>query len=150
PDTRWFATAGADGIVFLCDANTGVVQRSLAGHSGAVHSLTFSPNARRLISGAEDATARIWDVEAGREVTRLTGHVDAVNAVGFAPSGRRLVTLGANGLTVVWDAESGEALHSHRLPGCGCCAAVAPDATRVAVGTGTSRVFWVDFPSRAR
>ena len=43
--------------------------RTLAGHSGMVTSVAISADGKRVISGSDDNTVKIWDVETGTEVS---------------------------------------------------------------------------------
>ena len=45
----------------------------LRGHSGAVHSVAFSPDGTRVVSGSEDETAKIWDAATGALVSSCEG-----------------------------------------------------------------------------
>jgi WD40 repeat protein len=88
PDNKYIASAGEDMQILIWDALIGDVSARLAGHSSAVHSVSFSadfasmPGAevaptglstadnaaiacRRLVSAAFDGTIRIWDVLMG-------------------------------------------------------------------------------------
>ena len=42
---------------------------TLAGHSGIVFAVAFSPDGTRIVSGSGDNLAKIWDVAAGVEVS---------------------------------------------------------------------------------
>jgi len=42
-------------------------------HSGAVLSVAFSPDGKRIVSGSEDKRVKIWDVEDGPEVRSFVG-----------------------------------------------------------------------------
>jgi len=44
------------------DADSGQMLRSLNGHSGAVRSLAFSPDGKRLAAGSDDNTVDVWAV----------------------------------------------------------------------------------------
>ena len=46
----------------------------LEGHSSSVWSVAWSADGRRVVSGSDDKTIRIWDVETGLEEKRLKGH----------------------------------------------------------------------------
>ena len=74
-----------------------------------VRSVAFSPDGRRIVSGSDDKTIRVWDAETGEEMVEpLKGHSDWVRSVAFSPDGRRIVS-GSDDKTIrVWDAETGE------------------------------------------
>ena len=53
------------------DVNTGQELRTLAGHSGGVGSVAFSPNGQVLASGSYEI--KLWDVTSGRELESCQG-----------------------------------------------------------------------------
>ena len=52
-----------------------------AGHTGDVMSLSLSPDYRTFVSGACDASAKLWDVREGLCKQTFTGHESDINAV---------------------------------------------------------------------
>ncbi|AGL17357.1 SARP family transcriptional regulator [Actinoplanes sp. N902-109] len=61
PAGRLLATwAGAE--IDLWEAATGQRVARLRGHAGRVNDVAFSADGRRLVSGSDDGTARVWDV----------------------------------------------------------------------------------------
>lgn len=63
PNGRILAAGAEDGRVLLFDVNTGKMRRSLTGHRGPVHHLSFSDDGRLLASESSDGTGIIWDLQ---------------------------------------------------------------------------------------
>ena len=73
----------------------------LDGHGHLVYSVCFSPDGRRLASGSNDETVRLWDVETGACVRTLEGH-GFVFSVCFSPDGRMGASGSADGTVRLW------------------------------------------------
>ena len=109
----------------------------IRGHEDWVRSVVFDPNGRRLASGSDDGTVRIWDAGNGAELNCLRGHESGVFSVAIDPTGRRLASGSIDGTVRIWDATSGveiACLRGHK----GGIISVAFDLTgrRVAVACG--------------
>jgi len=48
-----------------------------------VSSLSLGPNQNIFVSGACDATAKLWDIRTGRATQTFTGHESDINAVQY-------------------------------------------------------------------
>jgi two-component system phosphate regulon sensor histidine kinase PhoR len=57
------------------------------GHQSAVRSVGFSPDGKKIVSGGNDRTVRVWEVESGKELLVLKGHPTDVYSVAFSPDG---------------------------------------------------------------
>ncbi|KAJ1214145.1 hypothetical protein NDU88_001771 [Pleurodeles waltl] len=72
PDGNRFATASADGQIFLYDGKTGEKIAALGGtkaHDGGVYAVSWSADGTQLLSSSGDKTAKIWDVGANSLVS---------------------------------------------------------------------------------
>ncbi|KAJ0023594.1 hypothetical protein NQD34_003493 [Periophthalmus magnuspinnatus] len=75
PDGAHFATAGADGQIFLYDGQKGELVRSLGGdkaHNGGIYAISWSPDSSQLISASGDRTVKLWDVDSGSALTTFS------------------------------------------------------------------------------
>jgi WD40 repeat protein len=149
-DGQLLATAGVGRAIHLFDLATGRELRRLAGHGDAVLSLVFVPQSHRLFSASHDGTLRHWDADTGELLRCLDGHDGPIGQLSLDGSGTRLASAGPRGDVLVWDAAGGQVLFSHRFPVPICSAVLAPDGSRLAVGTVSGRCYLLDLPPHIR
>jgi len=70
----------------------------------AVFSVAWSPNGKRIASGWQDKTARVWDATTGHNVLPYNGHSGFVKSVAWSPDSAYIAS-GSEDMTVrVWNA----------------------------------------------
>jgi hypothetical protein len=102
-------------MVRLWDTSTGRELMLLEGHREGVLAVSFSPDDRRLATGANDDEVRVWDLATGK--SQLLGtHDGDVFGIGFDPSGTRLASASGDRTARVWELASGRhlELRGHR------------------------------------
>ena len=72
----------------------------------------WSPDGRRILTGSDDKSAKVWDAETGKELFPLKGHSREVTSVAWSPDGRHLLTGSKDHTARVWDADNGRELFS--------------------------------------
>ena len=80
---------------------------TLKGHTQGVTSVAFSPDGKRIISGSNDTTVKIWDNVSGQGALTLERANGSGSSVSFSPDGKRIVSGGTDKSLKVWDTESG-------------------------------------------
>ena len=130
----------------MWDAQTGREVVTYKGNVGAINSVAFSPDGKRLAIAAgtswRDGEIKVWDAETGQELHTLPA---GGSSVAFSPDGRRIAGAGKRPIDVpgpsgsgevkVWDAETGRELltlqgHTSVVSN----VAFSPDGQRLASG----------------
>jgi WD40 repeat protein/serine/threonine protein kinase len=124
PDGERLAAGGmrptdlaSPGKVLVWDTETYTLLQDLKGHTGAVRSVAFSVDGKRLVGGIErhgptgipvGGEAHVWDLGTGQTFRSLTGHRKLVWGVAFSTDGKRLASGSWDQTVKVWDLTSSQ------------------------------------------
>jgi WD40 repeat protein len=104
-ENTFFYTSGNNAI--CVDIKTGKEIRSFQGHQKKIWSMALSGNGKRLATGSEDNTVRIWDVENGKETRFFDFSEDpaAVVEIALSTDAKWLFTNSESekGVVVMWE-----------------------------------------------
>jgi eukaryotic-like serine/threonine-protein kinase len=100
------SAAGGGGV--LWDAGTGQRLATLP-HRSTIGVLALSPNRQRLLSGAQDGTARLWNRDGGA-LGPVLQHRSFVRAAVFSPDNTKALTGSADSTARLWDVATGAPL----------------------------------------
>ncbi|KIM91497.1 hypothetical protein PILCRDRAFT_810776 [Piloderma croceum F 1598] len=95
--------------VFLWSVQTGKLLDILAGHTGPISSLAFSPSgANQLVSGSWDRTVRVWNVFGRSHAVEPFSLNSDVLAVACRPDGKELAASTLDGQITFFDIQQGK------------------------------------------
>jgi WD40 repeat protein len=96
------------GVVLLNPQSLATVRRWPHGYGGALTSVAFSPDSRRLLTTSEDPFVRVWDAATGTHLHDLAGHGNTLFCAAYSPDGKRIASGGRDDNVRIWDAETFE------------------------------------------
>ncbi|HEU4323384.1 MAG TPA: hypothetical protein VFS21_09590 [Roseiflexaceae bacterium] len=65
-----------------------------------------------MLTGSEDASARLWDVSSGQAFYTLRGHTGPVTAAAWSADGTTVLTASADKTARVWSVATGQQLNT--------------------------------------
>jgi WD40 repeat protein len=116
-------------------------------HQGYIDQVCFSPDGARVLTTAQDLTARLWETATGRPLTPPVGHGAQIWHASFSANGRRWRTASQDGVVRTWAAAaSGEPTWTMKHDRAVQRLALGPDGRRAITSSQdhTARVWDLD------
>ena len=105
PNGELLASGGGSNV-YLHDPGTGMLERTLRGHTAVVTVVAFSPDGSMLASASGDRTIKLWNPQTGRLIRTLRGHTNQIYAMAFSRTGQ-LASGGRDNTVRLWDTQTG-------------------------------------------
>jgi WD40 repeat protein len=127
-ETMAFSGGRNDKTGILWDLKTGTLIKRFTGHDGRIRRVAFLPDGKRVLTGSEDGTIRLWDIacatpsaqECNTPVRVFAagngGHTLEVNDAAFTSDGARMLSSSEDTTLVLWDVESGTPIRRMQHP----------------------------------
>lgn len=71
PNSDMIAITSIDGLVRILDCKNGNILKTFTGHTSASNIAVFSHDGKKLVSGSDDCTVRIWDLPIDNSENKL-------------------------------------------------------------------------------
>jgi WD40 repeat protein len=145
------ASCGDERAIRVWKVETGRQLYEAVFHQHSVLSVAFDNRGRRIVTGCDDRTSRIWTV--GTEpsednIVVLSGHDQGVNSAVFSPSGDHVLTASQDKTVRLWHSATGEQIsvftgHSDNV----AKAVFSPSGERIVSVSGDKTIrIWDLFP----
>lgn len=105
PDNTMFALGSDNGIEIHHDEKIHGIGIPKA------HSICFSHDSTKIVSGHPDHTVKIIDVKKGEILRTLYGHTASVSSVCFSPDSKQVISGSDDKNIIIWDTETGEPIN---------------------------------------
>jgi len=85
-----------------------LIRNVLSGHTAAVRAIAWSPDNKKILTGSDDGTARIWDITTGTTLYIFRGQQGMVRTVAWSPNGENVLIGGADNMARIWNVRTGK------------------------------------------
>lgn len=106
PDGKWLVQDGfSDGLATLdiIDRSTTVTVHTFNGQRASIKTVSFSPDSRYVVTGADDATIYIYDLQSMKLADKIQGNMSYPFGLCFTSDGKKLISGNYDKIIRVWN-----------------------------------------------
>jgi len=92
PDSGLLAAADGDHHIHCYSTGKGIEVATLKGHRKRINSISFTPDARHLVSASNDLSIRWWDINVGRQKKAFNESTDKLLSMALSSDGTLVAT----------------------------------------------------------
>jgi len=141
PDKDYLAVGLGNGDLSIYTTSGWEKIMTLAGHTGPIRCVVYSPRGDQVASCGSDITVRLWDPKTGSLQHTLTDHTDWVRCIAYSPE-ENLVASASDDKTIrLWNTDTGDCsrLLSGHANGVQCIA-YSPNSKQIVSGSSDRTV----------
>ncbi|KAJ3284698.1 hypothetical protein HDU76_008253, partial [Blyttiomyces sp. JEL0837] len=126
-------------ISFVGEMHWGPHLHYLHGHTAQITSFCFSNDGKKLLSGSEDKSVRLWNVATMKELVRFDGHSEGLFSACFSRNQQLVGSVSSRGNVILWDINSTQVVKTLTVS-CGqvSSASFSPDLCLLALKRDTT------------
>ena len=147
PDGTLLFTCGDDGLIHICDSQTGRISATLRKHEREVEKLAVSSDGRLLASASSDGSVSVWDTDSGHQIYAWRARLASARMVSvcFSPDNRLVAAGDIVGHILVGHVETGQVTQAEQIDGIESLQ-FADDSRRLLTGDrkGTVKLWLID------
>lgn len=132
PDgTKLASVSYYENDVYITDVASGVIEKTLTGHTDILFSVDWSPDGEKLASVSDDGRVNIWDAQTSQLLRSL--EISGAREAEWHPNSRQ-IAVAVDDSAQVWDAETGRMTDIYESDGRVYAVAWSPDGLQLAYG----------------
>ncbi|QIR40962.1 ribosome assembly protein 4 [Tolypothrix sp. PCC 7910] len=126
PDGQQLASGSNDSTIKIWDVSTGKVIQTIphlrdatptasyidSSYQDSVTSIAFSSDGKKLASGSEDKTIKLWDISSGKLLQTFNGHSGLIKTIALSSDGQKLASGSEDKTIKLWDVTTGKLLQT--------------------------------------
>ena len=121
-DGRQVHSIFGDGNIILWDVVTGQQIKTFLVHTGAITSISISPDGKQVFFNSWGMTYGLLDITTGHGIWEFSGRskwmtndlmlIESVSSVSFSPDGKQVLSSFGDGTIVIWDVFTGQEIRT--------------------------------------